>query len=153
MIQNNTNVKFQNLGVQGIFKIASIDSRFELDPEYFAMASTKYHNSASFITSFMKAYKLLKYFSENNRVFRRIGLRYINLFNGIDLKEFKVWDEYIDSSFIPKYSSFNPLFGKFSLRKNLNEFIFSDGDYMINTKTSIWNKDFPSIHNRSPIYY
>jgi uncharacterized protein (TIGR04255 family) len=144
--KGNESLNISQLGKSGIYLVHDFDyeNKFILDPEKFTLSVSKYERFKSFFENFLKGFDALQ--TVNKVVeYKRIGLRYINVFSleDEDIKGIADWKEFINPAFIPNYASINVQETELSLRRNMNRFYFGDGDAFINVYLGLWNNGFP----------
>jgi uncharacterized protein (TIGR04255 family) len=139
-------LKITQKGKSGTFTINDPPTpiKFIIDHEKFALTSSKYERFDSFYEYFKKGFET---FLRIQRVteFKRIGLRYVNVFSLGDeiIKEISGWKEFINSAYIPNYQDIKVEETEFTLRRNMTSFILGDGEMFVNIQLGIWNNSFP----------
>ena len=78
------------------------------------------------------------------REYKRIGLRFINRIEEPSIDNISSWSQYINQNLIPNYECITLPDSDFSLRRNLIDIVFGDGEHFLRYRVGIWNKDFPS---------
>ncbi|GAH10175.1 unnamed protein product, partial [marine sediment metagenome] len=61
-----------------------------------------------------------------------------------EVKELSDWKKFIKPDIVPDYATIKIENSKFSLRRNMNLFVFGDGEFFVNIHSGIWNKNYPS---------
>lgn len=141
---NTTDIK--TVGYLGIIKFNQNMDKIELDSNHFSLSTSNYTKFIEFAKPFEYGLKTIQLSHEIPNI-KRVGLRFVNKFIDEGIKEISDWSEYIHSSFLPKYGITKQPFveSNYTLRRNLNDFFFSDGDLTLHLKLGIWNPEFPSI--------
>jgi len=118
-------------------------NKFVLDNGGFLLAVNKYENFKKFFDMFKLGFIVLK---QNFAIkeFKRVGLRYINRIHIDEIKKISDWSKFINSSFIPNYKRTIINDTNLTTRRNINTFVFGDGEYFVNINAGIWNNNFPS---------
>lgn len=132
-----------NIGYKGIYSFENNKSKFVLDPESFLLTTSEYKKFDLFFDNFQKGFNSLQQILKIKE-FKRIGLRFVNIIKLDNVKKSSDWKKYINPNFIPKYDNINFEDANFSLRRNMNRFVFGDGEYFVQFNIGIWNKNFPS---------
>lgn len=132
-----------NIGKSGTYKFNKGSNIFKLDHEKFLLIVNKYERFSSFYETFKTGFLVLQQVIKVNE-FKRINLRYINNISLDEIKEFSDWKKFIKPYIVPNYAKIKIENSKFSLRRNMNLFVFGDGEFFVNINSGIWNKNYPS---------
>jgi len=142
--KDNQSFNIVNIGKLGSYLLKSHNAKFIFDHEKFLLTTNKYVRFSAFYDLFKTGVLIMQGVIDINE-FKRIGLRYINTIELDELKALSDWREFINADFIPDYSKIRIDASNFSLRRNMNTFIFKDGEYAVNVNLGLWNREFPSI--------
>jgi len=132
-----------NIGKSGTYKFDKGSAKFTLDHEKFLLLVNKYERFSSFYEKFKTGFSVMQDLIKINE-FKRIGLRYINTISLDEVKELSDWKKFIKPDIVPNYAKIKIGNSKFSLRRNMNRFVFGDGEFFVNIHSGIWNKNYPS---------
>lgn len=132
-----------NIGKKGTYKFDKGSAKFTLDHEKFLLLANKYERFSSFYEKFKTGFSVMQQVIKINE-FKRIGLRYINTIDLDEIKELSDWKKFIKPDIVPNYAKIKIGNSKFSLRRNMNRFLFGDGEFFVNIHSGIWNKNYPS---------
>lgn len=142
--QAKNNIK--TIGNLGIFKFTNNKQTIEFDPMHFTLDRSDYTNFPEFIKTFEQGLGIIKVEHKIPEI-KRVGLRFINIIKDESIKEIVDWPDYINESYLPKFDyTLKPITdSNYTLRRNINDFYFSDGDFIVHLRLGIWNANFPSI--------
>lgn len=141
--EKDQNVNFSTVGQKGIYRFQNNKSKFILDVESFSITTSEYQKFDLFFDNFKKGFNALQQILEIKE-FNRIGLRFVNIIKLDNIEKNSNWQEYINPNFIPNYDEIKFENTNFSLRRNMNRFVFGDGEYFVQFHIGLWNKNFPS---------
>lgn len=133
---------FKTLGKIGIYSIPEENIKFDISNSYFLLETNKYIKFDDFYNHFKFGINELKQLVEIEHL-KRIGLRFINLIKDDSIQNVIEWNKYINEDFIPNFNSIYNINDRFNLRRGMNEYIYSDGDYRLRLYYGLWNNDFP----------
>jgi len=147
--KDNEAFNIHQVGKSGTYFIndnAEFPVKFIIDNSKFLLSVSKYSRFSSFFEIFLRGFDT---FQNINRIpeFKRIGLRYINIFalDDEDIKTNADWKEFINPAFIPDYSNVKISETDLTLRRSMNRYYLGDGETFINVYMGIWNKSFPGM--------
>lgn len=144
--KGNETFHITHVGKSGTFTINDqpIPTKITVDHEKFLVTSAKYERFTSFNEVFLKGFDT---FQKIRKVveFKRIGMRFINIISLGDkvVKEISEWKEFINPAFVPNYKLIKIEESEFQLRRNMNSFVFGDGEMFANVQIGIWNNSYP----------
>lgn len=140
---NDPAFDIKTVGRSGTFSLNGGIEKIIIDPMSISLTVNSYTDFKTFYDLFTKAFNTLLDVAEIKE-FKRLGLRYINVFNNLpDINTLADWAKYLDKSFISFYANIVMPDQSFSLRRNMNNIIFSNGDYILSTNIGVWNENFP----------
>jgi len=142
--KDNQSFNIVNIGKLGSYLLKEHGAKFIFDHEKFLLTANKYLRFSAFCDLFKKGVSNMQGVIDINE-FKRIGLRYINTIEIEEIKALSDWREFINANYIPDYSKIRIDDSNFTLRRNMNAFIFRNGQYAVNLNLGIWNREFPSI--------
>lgn len=139
------NVNFKTIGRRGTFSLEGGINKLILENIALSLSTSKYKEFKSFEEIFLQGFEIF------NEIFgiseyKRIGLRFINRIKLDELQIFENLSEYINQEYFINYNNITPtepLFEKITLRRNINNLILSDGEYIIQVNMGVWNNNFP----------
>lgn len=138
--------KAEVVGFRGVFVFDNNKSKFSLEPGVLTLESDYYTKFDDFFGVFIKGFDRVVRDNEITQS-KRLGLRFINKFKDEEITRIEDWSKYFDNIFIPDYDKIFKPFKElnFTLRRNMNDFFFNDGEFILHLKAGIWNDKFPSI--------
>jgi len=146
--KENESLNIRQVGKSGSFFAQELEQpvKFMVDNEKFLFSVSKYSRFSSFFDIFLKGFKALQTINHVSE-FKRLGLRYINIFvfDDEEIKSILDWRKYFKPAYIPNYEEINIEKTGLSIRRSMNRLIFGDGESFINAYFGVWNKSFPGM--------
>ncbi|MFA5803339.1 MAG: TIGR04255 family protein [Melioribacteraceae bacterium] len=137
-------LKIETQGVKGTFNFDTQKERFIIEPNALILESSEYTSFKNFFDKFKIIFRAFDSLT-NVEDYNRVGLRFVNIFRDLGIKNIQEWDKFIHKDYIPNYRNISFLENNFQVRRNTNDFYWGNGNYLLHLKNGIWNSQFPSI--------